>query len=180
MMSTNGDVYERELKSILAGDEKVIDKMVRTCTGEEREGYLSIKELPFMVVRAAGSHGVDLIALRWDFSFPIEVKSSADHILHFSRSARLGEQADWMLQECSKSRILPIYAMRLKKTGNSVKGDPWRLFCIPCDFELKGSAGLLQRRIPKLTRGPSGNYIMNWEDGMKLSDFFRYTSMMMD
>ena len=89
MMSTNGDIYERELKAILAGDEKVIDKMIRTCTDEEREGYLSIKELPFMVVRAAGSHGVDLIALRWDFSFPIEVKSSADHILHFSRSARL-------------------------------------------------------------------------------------------
>lgn len=67
--------------------------------------------------------------------------------------------------------------MRLKKSGNSFKGDPWRLFCIPCDFELKGSAGLLQRRIPKLTVGPSGNYIMNWDDGMKLSDFFRYANM---
>ena len=37
------------------------------------------------------------------------------------------------------------------------------------------TAGLLQRRIPKLSKGPSGNYIMNWEEGMKLSDFFRYT-----
>ena len=176
-MSTNGDLYERELKAIMSGDEKVISKMVRTFSDDERESYLSMKDVPFMVVRAAGSHGVDLIALRWDFSFPIEVKSSADQILHFSRSPRLGEQADWMLQECSRSRILPIYAMRLKKSGNAVKGDPWRLFCIPCDFELKGSAGLLQRRIPKLSVGPSGNYIMNWEEGMKLSEFFRYANM---
>ncbi|MBE6517050.1 MAG: Holliday junction resolvase [Thermoplasmata archaeon] len=179
-MSTNGDLYERELKSILSGDEKIIERMIKTFSDEERESYLSMKERPFMVVRAAGSHGVDLIALRWDFSFPIEVKSSAEYTLHFSRSARLGEQADWMLQECSKSMILPIYAMRLKKSGNSVKGDPWRLFCIPCDFELKGSAGLLQRRLPKLTKGPSGNYIMNWNEGMKLSDFFRYANAMMD
>lgn len=179
-MSTNGDLYERELKAILSGDGKVIQKMIKTFTDTERESYLLMTERPFMVVRAAGSHGVDLISLRWDFSFPIEVKSSADTTLHFSRSARLGEQADWMLQECSRSLILPIYAMRLKKGGNSMKGDPWRLFTIPSELELKGSAGLLQRRIPKLATGPSGNYIMNWNDGMKLSDFFRYINIMMD
>ncbi len=178
-MST-GDVYERELKALLSGEKRTIDKLIKTCDDEEREGYLSMVDRPFMVVRAAGSHGVDLIALRWDFSFPIEVKSSVDSTLHFSRSPRLGEQADWMLNECTKSRILPIYAMRLKKTGNSVKGDPWRLFCIPCDFEYRGAAGLLQRRIPKLAVGPSGNYIMNWNEGMKLSEFFRYANMSID
>ncbi|MGN1044742.1 MAG: Holliday junction resolvase [Candidatus Methanomethylophilaceae archaeon] len=177
---SNGDVYERELKSILSGEKKTIDKVIKTCDDDEKEGYLSMVDRPFMVVRAAGSHGVDLIALRWDFSFPIEVKSSVDSTLHFSRSPRLGEQADWMLNECSRSRILPIYAMRLKKTGNSVKGDPWRLFCIPCGLEYRGAAGLLQRRLPKLAVGPSGNYIMNWNEGMKLSEFFRYANMSFD
>ena len=179
-MAAAGDVYERELKALLSGDSKAIAKMVKTCSAMETASYNRMLAEPFLVIRAAGSLGVDLVALRWDFSFPIEVKSSAEYTLHFSRSARLGEQADWMLQECSKSMILPIYAMRLKKSGNSVKGDPWRLFCIPCDFELKGSAGLLQRRLPKLTKGPSGNYIMNWNEGMKLSDFFRYANAMMD
>ena len=177
-MAAPGDVYERELKYILSGDGKVIEKMIKTCSEEEASAYRSMEETPFMVVRAAGSLGVDLIALRWDFSFPIEVKSSGDNVLHFSRSPRLGEQADTMREECGKSHLLPIYAYRLKKNGSNIKGDPWRIFCLPTDDNLRGAAGLLQRRIPTMYRGPSGNLIMKWEEGMKLSDFIRYTNMM--
>ena len=176
-MAATGDLYERELKYILSGDEKTINKIMKTCTDSECEAFKSIEFNPFMVIRAAGSHGVDLIALRWDFSFPIEVKSSGDTTLHFSRNPRLGEQADNMISECSRSQLLPVYAFRIKKTGNAVKGDPWRLFTLPIDQELKGAAGFLQRRIPKLERGPSDNFIMKWEEGMKLSDFLRYINM---
>jgi Holliday junction resolvase len=176
-MAAPGDVYERELKNILSGDEKTIRKIMKGCLEDEADSYLSLVDHPFMVVRAAGSHGVDLIAMRWDYSFPIEVKSSVDDVMHFSRSPRLGEQAEWMRGECARSQLLAVYAMRYKKPSSNVKGDPWRLFCVPMGMRLRGSTGLLQRLIPELETGPSGNYIMTWEKGMKLSDFIRYANM---
>ena len=183
-MAAPGDVYERELKALLAGDEKAIAKMVKTCNALETAAYNSMLTNPFLVIRAAGSLGVDLVALRWDFSFPIEVKSSADDVLHFSKSQRLSEQADNMLDDCCKSHLvpiytlslhdaLPIYAYRLK----AFRGDPWRIFTIPTEHQFKGRNSLLYRRIPKLETSSSGNYIMRWENGMKLSDLILYSGM---
>lgn len=172
-MAAPGDTYERELKALLAGDEKAITKMVRTCNSMETAAYNSMMREPFLVIRAAGSLGVDLVALRWDFSFPIEVKSSSEDVLHFSKSQRLVEQADNMLDDCKRSHLVPIYAFRLK----SQRGDPWRVFTIPCDHEYKGRHGILYRRIPKLEVSSSGNYIMRWSNGMKLSDFMLYMGM---
>ena len=172
-MAAPGDTYERELKALLAGDEKAVAKMVKTYNSMETAAYNSMLREPFLVIRAAGSLGVDLVALRWDFSFPIEVKSSADPVMHFSRSQRLIEQADTMPGECNRCHLVPIYAFRLK----SFRGDPWRVFTIPCDHEYKGKHSILYRRLPKLDVSSSGNYIMRWEDGMKLSDFLLYTGM---
>jgi hypothetical protein len=172
-MAAAGDVYERELKRLLSGDKKVIGTMVKTCDDGEKDAYNSLLVNPFVVIRAAGSLGVDLVALRWDFSFPVEVKSSGDEVLHFSRNPRLGEQADRMRDDCDRSHILGLYAYRLK----SVRGDPWRVFRLPCDGNLRGLLGLLQRRIPELESSNNGNYIMRWSDGMKLSDLIRYMGM---
>ncbi len=172
-MSAPGDTYERELKALLAGDERAVAKMVKTCNAMETAAYNSMLREPFLVIRAAGSLGVDLVALRWDFSFPIEVKSSSEPVMHFSRSQRLVEQADAMLQECNRCHLVPIYAFRLK----SFRGDPWRVFTIPSDHQYKGRHSVLYRRLPKLDVTSSGNYIMRWEDGMKLSDFLMYTGM---
>ena len=168
-----GDVYERELKGLLTGDEKTLTKMVKTCNGRESNAYESVCRNPFMVVRAAGSLGVDLVALRWDFSFPIEVKSSAEDTMHFSKNPRLGEQADKMKDVCGVSHLIPIYAYRLK----GVHGDPWRIFRIPSDKELKGRSEILRKRIPPFETTHNGNYIMRWNDGMKLSDFLSYMDM---
>ena len=172
-MATNGDVYERELKMLMAGDAKAIAKMVKTCNANETASYNSLLTNPFLVIRAAGSLGVDLVALRWDFSFPIEVKSSAEDVFHFSKSQRLTEQADGMLEECSKSHLVPIYAYRLK----SFRGDPWRVFTIPTDHQFKGRNAILYRRIPKFETTSGGNFIMRWNEGMKLSDLISYTGM---
>lgn len=172
-MAAPGDVYERELKALLAGEEKAVSKMVRTCNSLETAAYNSVMMNPFLVIRAAGSLGVDLVALRWDFSFPIEVKSSADDVLHFSKSQRLVEQADTMLDDCCRSHLVPIYAYRLK----GFRGDPWRIFTIPTDHVFKGRNSILYRRIPKLETSQSGNYIMRWNEGMKLSDLILYTGM---
>ena len=172
-MAPPGDVYERELKSLLTGDQKSIAKMVKTCDAMEKANYQTMLTDPFMVIRAAGSLGVDLVALRWDFSFPIEVKSSGDSVLHFSKNQHLTEQADIMLADCCRSHLVPIYAFRLK----SQRGDPWRLFTIPTDHAYRGRHSVLYRRLPKLEVSDSGYYIMRWENGMKLSDFMGYTGM---
>ena len=152
IVATTGDVYERELKALLSGDKKAVTKMVRTCNSMETAGYNTMLIDPFMVTRAAGSLGVDLVAMRWDFSFPIEVKSSDDP--HWTRA-----------------HLVPIYAYRLK----GFRGDPWRIFTIPTEHCFKGKNAILYRRLPKFDVSASGNYIMRWEDGMKLSDFILYT-----
>lgn len=170
MATQTGSIYERELKNLLSGDMKAIERMNKTCDDAERTAYSSMSDNPFIVIRAAGSLGVDLVALRWDFSFPIEVKSSAEDVMHFSRSQKLTDQACRMLEDCSRSHVIPVYAFRLK----GAKGDPWRIFMLPLDFELKGRMGLIQRRIPKIEVNGNGNYIMRWNDGMKLSKFLDY------
>ena len=174
-MAAPGDTYERELKGLLSGDRKTIEKMVKTCDDNERRWYMSLIDNPFMVIRAAGSLGVDLVALRWDYSFPIEVKSSSDDTMHFSKNPRLMEQANRMKDDCRSAQLLPIYAFRLKNQ----KGDPWRFFALPLDYQLKGSMGLLQRHIPAVEMNGNGNYIIRWNDGMKLSDLIDYMQFQM-
>ena len=171
-MAAPGDTYERELKYLLSGETKAVTKMVKTCSTEETQAYCSMIDNPFLVIRAAGSLGVDLVALRWDYSFPIEVKSSENDILYMSKTARLIEQAQKMLDDCDRSHVVPIYAFRLK----GVKGDPWRIFTIPSGSELKGHAAVLKERIPKLDTSRNGNFIMRWNEGMKLSDFLSFIS----
>lgn len=172
-MAAPGDTYERELKYLLSGETKAVTRMVKTCNDEETQAYCSMIDNPFLVIRAAGSLGVDLVALRWDFSFPVEVKSSDNDTLYMSKTARLIEQAQTMLESCDKSHVIPIYAYRLK----GVKGDPWRIFTIPSDNELKGHAALLKKKIPALDISRNGNFIMRWNDGLKLSDFLKYVGM---
>jgi Holliday junction resolvase len=175
-MATGGDRYERELKHLLAGDEKTVKNMIKTCGDAEKEAYLSIMENPFVVIRAAGSLGVDLVALRWDFSFPIEVKSFSEDTLRFSRNPRLAEQAENMIAECGRASLIPVYAFRLK----GVKGDPWRIFTLPVLSGLKGRMELIRKRIPEIEMSANGNFIMRWENGMKLSRFIDYMNTLMD
>lgn len=164
-----GDTYERELKALLSGDEKTLSRMTKTCDEKEKEGYLSIKKRPFMVIRAAGSLGIDLVALWGDLALPIEVKSSKTDVFWFSNSQRTLEQAEIMMEVCSRSGLLPIYAFRLK----GARGDPWRIFSLPV-ADINGRLALLQEKIPVPDVSEKGNMIMRWQDGMKLSDFIRY------
>ena len=124
-------VYERELKGILQGDETIIKKVTKTCSDDEIAGYNAIVNKPFIVIRAAGSLGVDLVAVRGDISFPIEVKSSKVKRVHFSDSPRLTEQAMRMKADAEKAGVIPLYILRLK--GN--RGDSWRVFAITLDVK---------------------------------------------
>lgn len=163
-------VFERELKGILEGDEKVLSKITKTCTPVEKINYYLAHEKPFIVVRAAGSFGVDLVALRGDISFLIESKASTEPTLHFSSvDGKLQRQGEKMRHDCEKTKTLPIYAFRLKGHG----GDAWRLFTMTT-VGLEGRQKILQSRLPKLSESKNGNFIMRWSEGLPLSDFISY------
>jgi Holliday junction resolvase len=163
-------IYERELKGILEGEPKILEKTTKTCSPSEKDSYQRICEKPFIVVRAAGSHGVDLVAVRGDISFLIEIKSSVENTLHFSSvQGKLQRQAEDMQQACQKTKTLPIYAFRFK----GFRGDSWRLFTMEIN-DLEGRAKIIHNHLPKLAHSKTGNFIMRFEEGLPLADFISY------
>ncbi|MFO7791538.1 MAG: hypothetical protein R6W73_00965 [Candidatus Saliniplasma sp.] len=161
--------YERELKGILSADEEVINNATKTCSDRELDGYEAIYDIPFLVVRAGGSLGIDLIALRGEISFPIEVKSSKENVLYFRNEGRLSEQAEWMKDVCKDSNVLPVYAFRLK----SQRGDKWRIFTMDIDG-MRKKHQVLQRKIPHIQTTVHGNYKIEWGEGMPLNELLAY------
>lgn len=158
--------YERELKGILTGDAKMLPAVSATLSPEERLAYHSTTENPFLVVRGAGSLGADLVALRHDFSFLLEVKSSKQGRIHFSDAPRLAEQIAEIRRQCEAAGVLPIYAFRRK----SVRGDAWRLFTLP-NLDLRGAAATLARKLPSIAKTPRGNDVLAWDEGLPLARF---------
>ena len=166
----SGSQYERELKGILEGDKKTLDKILKTCSTIEKNNYLKIREKPFAVIRAAGSFGTDVVAVRGDVSFLVEIKTSVEDTLHFSSiGGKLQRQAESLKNLCEKTRTLPVYAFRLK----NYRGDNWRVFTIDID-NLEGRLNILHRIIPKLDYSRNGNYVLRWRDGLPLSEFLAY------
>ena len=159
-------VYERELKGILSAEEDVLDKMTRACSPEQAAAFRKAKQRPFLVVRGAGSLGVDLVALRGDVSFPIEVKSASSDTIRFSDAGgRNHEQAENMQRECARAAVIPLYAFRRK----GVRGqDPWRIHTLPTEG-LPPRTALLYERIPKVERTAGGRFVLRWDDGMPLT-----------
>jgi len=169
----NGSPYERELRGILEGDQKTLSKIIKTCTVLEKEQYLKISEKPFAVIRAAGSLGIDLVAVRGDVSLLIEIKSSSSDTLHFSTMAgKLQQQAEAMQQLCQQTKTLPLYAFRLK----NIRGDTWRIFTLDA-LTLSGRLEIIHRRLPLLEISKKQFYIMRWNQGMPLSSFIDYITL---
>ena len=159
--------YERELRDVLSGTEKGVQAVTRSCTPEEKARTMRVLERPFLVVRAAGSGmegSGDLVALRGDCCFPIEVKSTRAEKLYFS--GRTKDQLNAMIREGERSGLMPLYAHRRK----GVRGDSWRLFRV----ETKGLTGTLARlvkMIPPLPLNRNGSPFIDWEQGMPLNQF---------
>jgi Holliday junction resolvase len=164
--ATISAIYERELKGVLGGDERVLGGLIKSLNPHELAAYDGSRNQPFLVVRAAGSLGADLVALRSDLSFLIEVKSSKKDLLHFSDSPRLTEQIDVIRQQCERSGVLPIYAFRLK----GVRGDAWRFFTLT-GMRLSGRCARLYERLPKVELTASGNHVLRWKNGLALAGF---------
>lgn len=164
-----GKVFERELKAILSANKDTLERVTKTCSPEERMGYRRIENKPFLVIRGAGSLGVDLVAIREGISLPIEVKSSTSQVLRFSRSEKLAVQAQEMVEDCRRAGLMPIYAFRHK----GQRGDAWRMFTIEMG-SVNGRLRFMYERLPKIESSKEGNLIMRWKDGMPLSKFIDY------
>jgi Holliday junction resolvase len=159
--------YERELRHVLAGIPTGVEAVIRSCTVEEKERMRLVLQRPFLVVRAAGS-GIegsgDLLALRGDVSFPIEVKTTKSKKIYFS--GRTLDQYNALAYEGERCGLMPLYAHRLK----GVRGDSWRIFRVETST-LEGGLRVLARRIPSLPRTRKGRAFIDWEQGMPLNEF---------
>ena len=117
--------YERELRAVLAGTVDGVKAVTRSCSEFEKECMMQVIQQPFLVVRAAGSGmegSGDLLALRGDICFPIEVKTNKSKKIYLSGRTR--EQYDAMLEQGERCQLMPLYAHRLK----GIRGDSWRIF----------------------------------------------------
>lgn len=162
-----GSQYERELRAVLAGIPKGVDAVTRSCDPVAKAKAMQVVERPFLVVRAAGSGmegSGDLLALRGDMCFPIEVKTSKKSKLYLS--GRTWDQYQSMVYEGKRCDLMPLYAYRLK----GVRGDSWRIFRVEVG-KLSGRLGILTRRIPPLPLTRNGKEFLDWEQGMPLHQF---------
>ena len=159
--------YERELREVLAGTEKGVHAVTKSCSPEEKSRMSRVIERPFLVVRAAGSGmegSGDLVALRGDCCFPIEVKSTRPEKLYFS--GRTKDQLNAMIREGERSGLMPLYAHRRK----GVRGDSWRIFRVET-VGLTGTLARLATMIPALPLNRNGSPFIDWNQGMPLNRF---------
>ncbi|MCI4340157.1 MAG: Holliday junction resolvase [Thermoplasmata archaeon] len=167
-MGRSSSTYERELKELLQGDPETVDRYSRALNPVDRPVLARIREAPFLVIRAAGSLGFDLVALRSEFSFPIEVKSSSTDTIRFSAaSGRASEQLEAHRAAVERVGLIVLYAYR--RVGHR-GGDPWRLYAAPGSSR-PGSLNLLRRSLPPMDRTREGNAVLRWEDGLPLVRF---------
>ncbi|DAC21214.1 MAG TPA: hypothetical protein HA345_07370, partial [Candidatus Thalassarchaeaceae archaeon] len=162
-----GSQYERELRKVLAGSPDGVRAVIRSCSEEERALARLVIERPFLVVRAAGS-GIegsgDLLALRGDICFPIEVKTSKHSTLYLN--GRLRTQYEALEEIGQRCGLMPLYAYRLKGT----RGDSWRIFRIDTG-RLEGRLSIIARRIPVCPLTSNGRPHLIWEEGLPLHRF---------
>jgi len=160
--------YERELKELLQGDPSTIARYARALDPVDRPTMQRVRSEPFLVIRAAGSLGFDLVALRSEFSFPLEVKaSSADTIRFSSASGRAGVQLAAHQRAVDRVGLIVLYAYR--RIGHR-DGDPWRLFAVPGDSR-SGRLGLLRKWLPPVDWTRDGNAVLRWDAGLPLVRF---------
>ena len=168
-MSRASSSYERELKGILQGEEEALRAYARGRSPADRRVLESLNESPFLVVRAAGSLGFDLVALRNEFAFPLEVKASRSDTIRFSAaSGRATAQLAAHREAVERVGLIVLYAYR--RVGLRTSEDPWRVYIAPAPPG-RGRLDLLRRRLPTVAQTREGNGVLRWADGMALVEF---------
>jgi Holliday junction resolvase len=170
------DGYERELRSLLAGDPSSVRSYARGLPPVEREEFERLIEEPFLVVRGAGSLGLDLVALRREFALPIEVKASSAPVIRFTAAGgRANAQLEQHRRVAARAGLMVLYAYRrLGLRGQ----EPWRVFSAG-NAPGRGLLGVACRALPPVEATREGNGVLRWDGGMPLSQFLgrlRYLS----
>jgi len=169
----NASGYERELKELLQGDPDAVRRYGTTLDPVDRLALARAGASPFLVVRAAGSFGFDLVALRNEFAFPLEVKASAAETIHFTAaSGRAAEQLESHRRAVERVGLIVLYAYR--RVGGH-RGDRWRLYAAPTRAG-GGRLGLLRKRLPVVDRTRQGNAVLRWADGLPLVRFLEHVA----
>lgn len=174
-MSRSSSAYERELKGLLQGDREAVDRYSRALDPGDRVTLRQAAKTPFLVVRAAGSLGFDLVALRNEFAFPVEVKASSHDTIHFTAaSGRAADQLEEHRRSVERVGLIVLYAYRF--VGHR-SGDPWRIFAAPT-LTPPGRLGILRQRLPSVDQTRQGNAVLRWNDGMPLVRFLERVSFL--
>jgi hypothetical protein len=160
--------YERELRTLLQGDESAVRAYLRILPAEERNAFERIVTEPYLVIRGAGSLGFDLVALRRELAFPLEVKAASGDVIRFTdASGRADQQLAAHRRAVGRSGLTVFYAYRrLGKRGE----EPWRIF-LAGEVPTSGSLKFICRRLPPVSTTRGGHGILRWEEGMPLSRF---------
>ena len=167
-MGRGSSMYERELKQLLQGERATLARYAQSLTPVRRAQLERVAEHPFLVVRAAGSLGFDLVALRREFAFPIEVKASRAESIHFTAaSGRAAEQLEEHRRAVDRVGLLVLYAYR--RLGLRAE-DPWRLYT-PSAPPGTGRLELIRRHLPAIDSTRNGNAVLRWDSGMPLTQF---------
>lgn len=168
MVGHGSSAYERELRSLLEGQPAAVRSYARALPPPERSGFERLIDQPFLIIRAAGSFGFDLVALRREFAFPLEVKASAEPVIRFSASSgRADLQLEAHRKAVARVGLTVLYAYR--RVG--LRGaETWRVF-VGGAAPQSGILGLVCRRLPPISKTPEGNGILRWDEGLPLSRF---------
>jgi hypothetical protein len=172
-MPRTASVYERELKGVLQGEPVALRRYGRLAsTMEDLERLRRLQERPFLVVRAAGSFGFDLVALRDRLILPVEVKSSTQETIHFAAaSGRAQAQFRALRAQTLRAQLPLFYAFR--RIGGPHM-DPWRIFQAD-GGPTEGLWRLLGRHVPRVEVTSRGNQILRWERGEPLLKFIDWS-----
>lgn len=177
MVGHSSSAYERELRALLEGQTQAVRAYARSLPPTERSDFERLIDHPFLIIRAAGSLGFDLVALRREFAFPLEVKASADSVIRFSAaSGRANEQLESHRKAVARVGLTVLYAYRRLGLRGA---ESWRVF-VAGELPESGVLRLVCRRLPPVGRTAEGNGILRWEEGMPLSRFLYQVRFLLD
>jgi len=168
VVGRGSSAYERELRTLLEGDPAAVRAYARALEPAARSAFERLIEQPYLVIRGAGSLGFDLVALRRECAFPLEVKASSDDVIRFtSASGRADLQLAAHRRAVGRVGLTVLYAYR--RLGRHPE-EAWRLF-LASPPPAQGILRLICRSVPPVNATREGHGILRWGEGMPLSRF---------
>jgi hypothetical protein len=177
VVGRGSSAYERELRTLLEGDPGAVRAYTRALAPEDRASFERLIDEPFLVIRGAGSLGFDLVALRREFAFPLEVKASSDDVIRFTAaSGRADAQLAAHRRAVGRVGLTVLYAYR--RVGRRSE-EPWRVF-LASELPASGVLRIICRRLPPVSTTREGHGILRWEEGLPLSRFLEKVRFLME